>query len=79
MIYKYRNITNLPKIYNTVGMHMNSIFTGFDYMNKKSLKIPREVIRIRISRKNRQCNGQKKKYKRTNNDLQNIHIKLKIE
>jgi hypothetical protein len=37
------------------------------------------VIRTRISEKNRQCNGQKKKYKRTNNDLQNIHIKLKIE
>jgi hypothetical protein len=37
------------------------------------------VIRIRISKKNRQHNGQKKKYKRTNNDLQNIHIKLKIE
>jgi len=37
------------------------------------------VIRIRISMKNRQHNGQKKKYKRTNNDLQNIHIKLKIE
>ena len=36
------------------------------------------VTRIRIS-KNRQHNGQKKKYKRTNNDLQNIHIKLKIE
>jgi adenylate cyclase class IV len=35
------------------------------------------VIRIRISKKNRQHNGQKKKYKRTNNDLQNIHIKLK--
>jgi ribosomal protein L32 len=34
------------------------------------------VIRIRISKKNRQNNGQKKKYKRTNNDLQNIHIKL---
>ena len=32
-----------------------------------------------ISKKNRQHNGQKKKYKRTNNDLQNIHIKLKIE
>ena len=29
--------------------------------------------------KNRQHNGQKKKYKRTNNDLQNIHITLKIE
>jgi len=37
------------------------------------------VIRIRKSKKNRQHNGQKKKYKRTNNDLQNIHIKLKIE
>ena len=24
-------------------------------------------------------NEQKKKYKRTNNDLQNIHIKLKLE
>jgi hypothetical protein len=36
------------------------------------------VIRIRIS-KNRQHNGQKKKYKRTYNDLQNAHIKLKIE
>jgi len=30
-------------------------------------------------RKDRQHNGQKKKYKRTNNDLQNIHIKPKIE
>jgi hypothetical protein len=37
------------------------------------------VIRIRLSKKNRQHNGQKKKYKRTNNDLQSIHIKLKIE
>ena len=37
------------------------------------------VIRIRKSKKNRQHNGQKKKYKGTNNYLQNIHIKLKIE
>jgi hypothetical protein len=37
------------------------------------------AIRIHISKKNRQHNGQKKKYKRTNNDLQNVHIKLKIE
>jgi len=37
------------------------------------------VIIIRISKKKRQHNGQKKKYKRTNNDLQNMHIKLKIE
>ena len=37
------------------------------------------AIRIRKSKKNRQHNGQEKKYKRTSNDLQNIHIKLKIE
>jgi hypothetical protein len=37
------------------------------------------AIRIRKSKKNRQHNGQEKKYKRTNNDLQNIHIKLKNE
>jgi hypothetical protein len=37
------------------------------------------VIRIRISKKNRKHNGQMKKYKRTNNDLQNIHLGLKIE
>ena len=29
------------------------------------------VIKIRLSKKNRQYNGQQKKYKRTNNDLQN--------
>jgi len=34
------------------------------------------VIRIRKSKKERQHNGQKKKDKRTNNDLQNIHIKI---
>jgi hypothetical protein len=37
------------------------------------------VIKIHISKTNRQHNGQKKMYKWTNNDLQNIHIKLKIE
>jgi len=31
------------------------------------------VIRIRILKKNRQHNGKKKKYKGTNNDLQNTH------
>ena len=35
------------------------------------------VIRIRISKKNRQHNGQKKKDKRTNNDLQNTSQKTK--
>ena len=35
------------------------------------------VIRSGISKKNKQHYGQKKKYKSTNNDLQNIHIILK--
>ena len=46
---------------------------------KEEFEGTKGVIKIRISKKNRQHNGQKKKYKRTNNDLQNIHIKLKIE
>jgi len=50
------------------GLKMNTVFF------KKSLKIPKRVIRIRISKKNRQHNDQKKKDKKTN-----IHIKLKIE
>ena len=56
---------------------------------EKSLKIPKEVFRICKSKKYnkgnnkitelRKHNDQKKKCKRTNSDLQNIHIKLKIE
>jgi hypothetical protein len=34
---------------------------------------------IHISKKNRQHNDQKEKYKRTNSDLQNIYIELTIE
>ena len=37
------------------------------------------VIRIRKSKKNRKDNGQMKKNKKTNNNKQNIHIKLKTE
>ena len=45
----------------------------------KRLKDTKEVMRRRKLKKNRQHNGQKTKYKRTNNDLQNIHIKQQIE
>jgi hypothetical protein len=37
------------------------------------------VIRIRKSMKERHHNDQKKKDKRTNNDVETLHIKLKIE
>ena len=46
---------------------------------KEEFEDTKGAIIIRISKKDRQHNGQKKKYKRTNNDLQNILIKLKIE
>jgi hypothetical protein len=46
---------------------------------KKNSYDTKGVIKIRKSKKNRQDNGQKKKEKRTNNDLQNIHIELKME
>jgi hypothetical protein len=39
-------------------------------MLKKEFEDTKRVIRIRTSKKNRQHDGQKKKDKRTNNDLQ---------
>ena len=54
---------------------MVSILIGHQ---EEELEDTKGVIRIRTSKKNRQHNDQKKKYKRTNNDLQHIHIKLKI-
>jgi len=46
---------------------------------KEDFEDTKGAIRFRISKQNRQHNGQMKKYKRANNDQQNIHIKLKIE
>ena len=45
--------------------------------SQKSLEDTKEVIRIRKSKKGRQHNSQKKKGKRTNNDLQNTTQKTK--
>jgi hypothetical protein len=44
---------------------------------RRAWRYQREIIRIRKSKKDRQHNGQKKKYKKTNNDLQNITHKTK--
>jgi len=52
-------------------------YTSFIY--EQEFEDTKGVIRIRKSKKHRQHNGPKKKDKRTNNDLQNMHIKLKIE
>ena len=45
----------------------------------RGLRITNGIIRKHKSKKSRRHNGQKKKDKRSINDLQNIHIKLKIE
>jgi hypothetical protein len=65
----------------TLPEHLSSspIFSGILCLMQEEFEETKGVIRIRISKKNRQHNGQKKKDKRTNNDLQNKHIKLKIE
>jgi hypothetical protein len=47
------------------------------YNNKKEFEDTKGVIRVRKSKKDRQRNGQKKKDKRTNNDLQIITHKTK--
>jgi hypothetical protein len=49
------------------------------YYIKDEFEDTNVVIRIRNSKKDRQHNAQKKKDNRTNNDLQKIHIKQKIE
>ena len=47
--------------------------------NEEEFEYTKVAIIIRTSKKDRQHNCQKKKDKRTNNYLQNKHIKLKIE
>ena len=72
-IWNPTNWFNLP-LYSAIMMHsFNHLFEQEEFEDTKW------EIRNRISKTNRQHNGQKKKYKRTNNDRRSIHIKLKIE
>ena len=50
---------------------------GNVYDAQEEFEDTKGVIRILKSKKDRQYSGQKKKEKRTNNDLQNIHINLR--
>ena len=61
----------------TIATSLNKCNIG--HLSQEEFEDTEGAIRIRLSKKNRQHNGQKKEYKRTNNDLQNMHIKLKIE
>ena len=53
-----------------IDLVLNCLFSMQEFEDTKG------VIRIRKSKKDRQHNGQKKKDKRTNNDLQNIAQKI---
>ena len=57
---------------------LDEMFRKISESSEEKLEDTKGAIRNHISKKNRQHNG-KKKYKRTNNDQQNIHINLKIE
>jgi hypothetical protein len=70
------NMRHYPPL--NISKKRNNICLSIDIVSEE-FEDTKGVIRIRISKKNRKHNGQKKKYKRTNNDLQNIHIKLKRE
>jgi hypothetical protein len=68
---------------------IKSLLNFFGHFCYEEFEDTKEVIRIRILKKNRQHNGQKteeqttqwskEKVQKDNNDLQNIHTKLKIE
>ena len=71
MIYIYE-LSSHHKYYRFIShvlvQHILTILKG-----QEELEDTKGVIRNRISKKNREHNGQKKKVQRTNNDLQNIH------
>jgi hypothetical protein len=58
--------------------HILEIWQSYSWW-KKSLKIPKGQSESVYRRTTDNTMAKRKKYKRTNNDLQNMHIKLKIE
>ena len=54
------------------GIFMTTFQTSF--LQRRAWRYQRGNQNLYISKKNRHHNYQKKKYKKTNNDLQNIHI-----
>ena len=64
------HFTSLPIVYELLSSPMSEdlVFNNI----KEQLKDTKGVIRSRKSKFDRQYNGQKKKDKRTNNDLQNM-------
>jgi hypothetical protein len=73
------SLCSLCHYFGPLCSHCPPVVGFIRWVKKEEFEDTKRAIRSRISKKNRQHNGQKEKYKRTNNDQQNIHIKLKIE
>jgi hypothetical protein len=58
---------------------LSSLTTFGRQVGKEITKLKKKSLILRFQTSKYNVKGRKKKYKRTNNDLQNIHIKLKIE
>jgi hypothetical protein len=69
-----------PQWFTVAKCHPSTIIRAdtIFWSSQEEFENTKGAIRNYIS-KNRQHNGKKKKHKRTNNDGENIHIKLKIE
>jgi hypothetical protein len=78
--YKYilRNCELFHEIYYILVKKYTTLLINF-VIYKEEFEDTKEAIIIRISKKNRQHTCQQKHNRGTNNDLQNIHIKLKID
>jgi hypothetical protein len=51
-------------------------FLPNNHSKQEEFEDTKGAIRIRISKKYRQYNGKKKKYKRTNNDLNKVRLRF---
>ena len=85
IIIPFNKISNYSQFSNRSGNFYTSPFQ-ITWVNRhlivelgEEFEYTKGVIRIHISEKNRQRYGRKKNDIRTNNDLQSIYIKLKIE
>ena len=76
--FEYAQSQKIGKLNKLVILEASPILHQIRSKSAEELKDSKGLIGIRKS-KNKQHNDQAKKDKRTNNDLQNLHIKLKIE
>ena len=72
ILYEISNVN----IYFEIKLSFRRV-TNYHHSAEEKIEDTKGVIRIRKSKKDRQHNGQMKKLKRTNNELQHISQKIK--